>query len=109
MKPRLIDLERLGELTGWNVLIPNGIDKYRFLPQIVYGTRDDDNNFACVWWDDSLNVYKLASKVNGKHIFNDKILRYKKLETIVKWTKKCEEKYKAEKTKIKLKRLQHDF
>ena len=109
MKPRLIDLERLGELTGWNVLIPKGVDSFRFLPQIVYGTREDDNNFACVWWDDNLKLYKLAAKVNGKHIFNDKKLNYKKLETIVKWARICEKKYKLEASKWKLRRLQDDF
>ena len=109
MKPRLQDLTRLSELTGWNVLLPNGTNLNRYLPQIVLGTRDDENNFACVWWDESDDVYKLASKVNGKHIFNDKKLKYKKLETIVKWTKMCEEKYKAEKMNIKLRKLQKDF
>lgn len=109
MKPRLKDLERLSELTGWNMLLPNDTNLSRYLPQIVLGTRDDENNFACVWWDESDDVYKLASKVNGKHIFNDKKLKYKKLETIVKWVKKCEEKYKAEKMNIKLRKMQRDF
>ena len=108
-KPNLTDLQKLGELTGWNVLIPKGLNVIRYLPQIVYGTREDHKNFACIWWDDDYELYRLAAKVNGRHIFNDRKLRCKNLETIVAWARRCEKKYKETVSKYKMKRIQHDF
>lgn len=103
------DLVELSEKTGWNLLNPYGNKNNQFCPQIVYGNRDDRRNFCCLWWNDFEKTFKLCCVVNGRHVFNDKKLRFKKIGTYVKWCKKAEIKMFETKIKDKLKKIEKDF
>lgn len=103
------DLLELSKITGWKLLNPNNNHTSRFLPQITYGDRNDERNFACCWWDNSLSIFRLAATVDGKVLYRDKRLNYKKIETIVKWVRKCEYKFKKAKMKSRIKSINEDF
>lgn len=103
------DLIELSLKTGWNLLNPNNNKNIAYCPQIVYGNREDSRNFCCLWWSDFDNTLKLCCKVNGLHVFNDRKLKFKKLETYVKWCKKAELKMIERKNKEKLKKIEKDF
>lgn len=103
------DLPELAKITGWKLLNPNNIFTSIFLPQITFGDRNDDRNFACCWWDDSLKIFRMAAIVDGKYLYRDKRLNYKKIETIVNWVRKCEYKFKKAKMESKIKLIDRDF
>ncbi len=103
------DLPELAKITGWKLLNPNNIFTSVYLPQITYGDRNDERNFACCWWDNSLSIFRLAATVDGKVLYRDKRLKYKKIETIVKWVRKCEYKFKKAKMKSRIKSINEDF
>ena len=91
----LNDLAELSRLTGWQILNLENNMGCRWCPQITYNGREDPNKFAC--------------KVEGRKIYKDKILNFKKIETYVKWIKKFEVKIKDKKAKIKLEKVSKDF
>ena len=103
------DLVELSLKTGWNLLNPDNNRNNSFCPQIVYGNRDDRRNFCCLWWNDFEKTFKLCCIVNGLHVFNDRKLKFKKLETYVKWCKKAEKKIIERKNHYKLKKIEKDF
>ena len=103
------DLIELSLKTGWNLLNPGNNRNNSFCPQIVYGNREDRKNFCCLWWCDIDMTFKLCCVVNGLHVFNDRKLKFKKLETYVKWCKKAELKMIERKNKEKLKKIEKDF
>ena len=105
----LNDLFELSKKTGWKIINPNN-DKYEhFCPQISYNDRSDDKNIACIWWDDNLNMYRLCCIVEGKTVYNDRRLNFVKIETLVKWVIKCEQKMKEKREELKLKKILKDF
>ena len=105
----LNDLAELSKLTGWQILNPENKMGCRWCPQITYNGREDPNNFASLWWNSWDKKFRFACKVEGRKIYNDKILNFKKIETYVKWIKKCEEKIKDKKAQIKLAKVSKDF
>lgn len=103
------DLPELAKITGWKLLNPNNYWHSRYLPQITYGDRNDERNYACCWWDNSLSIFRLAARVDGIYLYSDKRLNYKKIETVVKWVRKCEYKFKKAKMKSRIKSINEDF
>ena len=103
------DLVELSEKTGWNLLNPNNYRNYVYCPQIMLGNREDKNNYLCLWWHDYEKVFKLSCKVDGKVVYHDRVLRFKKIGTYVKWCKKAEQKMKARREKNKLAKMAKDF
>ena len=102
-------LDELSKKTGWNLLNPYGNRNNQFCPQIVYGTREDRRNFCCLWWSDMDTTFKLCCVVNGLHVYNDRKLKFKKLNTYVNWCKKAEKKIIERKNRDKLKKIEKDF
>ena len=103
------DLVDLSEKTGWNLLNPNNNKLFTWCPQIVFGNRNDDKTLCCLWWSDFDKVFKLCCKVNGRYIFNDRKMKFKKIGTYVKWCKKAEQKMKERMEKNKLAKIAKDF
>lgn len=99
------NLEELSNATGWNII--RGSNTY--CPQVVYGNREDDRNFLCCWWNGEKFKYLLCGKVEGRYIFNDRIVKAKRIKTLIKELKAAEIKYKTARENIKLKAIERDF